>query len=1064
MARTIRSVAALCFFVTLLSAPSLAQSGKIAGRVTDAGTGEPIPGANVLVVETSQGAAADIDGYYTILNVSPGNVTLRVSSVGYAQQFIEAVDVNIGQTSTVDVELQREDVGIETVVVRAERPVVETDVSNSRLNVSAAEIEALPASSIASVVGLQAGIQGLSVRGSGADELSFQVNGLTLRDERNNSPYSTIPLSSVEEVQVQTGGFNAEYGNVRSGVVNVVTKEGDRDRYEANVTLRLSPATQKNIGALANDPDSYWIRPFIDPEVAMMGTQNWDPVIARQYLPFEGWVAVSESRLADADPTNDLTPEALQQAFLWQRRKSFDITAPDYDADIGFGGPIPGVSRALGDLRFYASYRRDQDLYLLPLNSDRYTEETGHIKLTSNVANGMKLSLEGRIGQQNGTAASRSGQPGFFRSSSGVASAFDFVPTTADSRLFSNDYFGPSEVRYNQFGGTFTHSVSAKTFYEVRLNRFESRYDANPGRLRDLTPVVQFGGVDFDEGPFGWQPTPVEDGVGGLGMSIAWSTARDSSRISVWNLKGDVTSQINRFAEVKAGLEYNLTRSQVNYARIDSFLTGSNEWNQWDRSPVRGAAYAQTKLELNGMIANLGLRADLTAPGGEWYEYDDFDPRFASLPIVNGDPRPAMDSLFTRVPIDPQFSLSPRLGVSFPVTSVSKLFFNYGHFRALPDPDDLYLVRAFAQGGQLSRIADPTAPLPKTVAYEIGYEQSFFDQFLARITGYYKDVSLQPFLVTYRGRGSVVYDVSEPNSYEDIRGFEFTFSRNRGRWLQGFVNYTYSVFTNGYFGFPTVFENPSDQAEQEQSDAARRAAQSEAQPRPFARANLDLLTPDDFGPSVSGLRPLAGWRVSFIGRWQEGGDATWVGFSTSGTPEIQRNVPRRDFWSLDLRFGKSVEIGGRRVNFFADVFNALNRKTLSPYGYVDGTDLTDYYRSLHFPASENYANVPGSDAVGDFRDVDVAFEPICSVGSRASFGECQYNLGSEGDRQPNPSVIYYERETGDYSVFENGAWVPVDGARLDRVLDSKAYIDMPNQSFLNFITPRDVFFGLRVSL
>lgn len=1063
MTRTLATVAACCFFVSLLAPSAFAQAGKIAGRVTDAGSGEPIPGANVLVVETSQGSAADLDGYYTILNVSPGTVSLRITAVGYAEQRVEGVDVNIGQTSTIDIRLREEDLGIETIVVRAERPVVETDVSNSRTNVSAEEIGSLPVSSVASVVGLQAGVQGLSVRGSGSDEITFQVNGLTLRDERNNSPYATIPLSSVQEVQVQTGGFNAEYGNVRSGVVNVVTKEGDRDRYEADVTLRLSPAAQKNVGPLANDLNSFWIRPFLDPEVAMTGTQNWDPVTQRQYPEFEGWVAESEARLRNDDPTDDLSPDALQQAFLWQHRKSFEITDPDYDADIGFGGPVPFVSRALGDLRFYASYRRDQDLYLLPLHTDRYTEQTGHVKVTSNVAQDMKLSLEGRLGDQYGTGASRSGQPGFFRSASGIASNVGGISSFNDSRIFSGDYWGPSDVSFNQVGGTFTHSVSSNTFYEIRANRFSSRYDTNPGPRRDTSPVVYFGGVGFDEAPFGWQPTPVPEGVDGMRLSVGMSNARDSSRVTVYNVRGDITSQLNRFMEVKSGLEYNLTRSIANYAQIDSFLVGSNQWSQWDRSPIRGAAYAQTKLEFSGMIANLGLRADYTDPNGDWYDFDLFDRRFSSIPNEGGDPRTSLDSLFATDDVKPQVTLSPRLGVSFPVTSISKLYFNYGHFRALPDPDDLYLVRVQAQSGQLQRIANPSAPLPKTVAYELGYEQSFLDQFLVRAAGYYKNVSLQPRLVSYEGRSGtgVSYTVSEPNSYEDIRGFEFTLSRNRGSWIQGFLNYTYMVYSSGYFGFDTIFENTSDQRREELEDAGRQALESVSIPQPYARANIDLLTPDDFGLSLGGFRPLADWRVSLIGRWQEAGQATWDGTSTRATVNLNRNVDRRDFWQFDLRFARTFELAGRNVSFFADIFNLTNRQTVSGYGYENTDDVNDYYRSLHFPASEDYNNVPGSDRVGDYRHPDVAFQPICSVGSLADAGtdRCVYDQGA-----PNEQVIYYDRSSEVYSVFRDGSWQEVDDDRLEEVLDSKAYIDMPNQSFLNLLSPRDFYFGFRISL
>ncbi|MYJ44409.1 MAG: TonB-dependent receptor, partial [Rhodothermaceae bacterium] len=248
-----------------------AQSGKVAGRVTDE-SGAGLPGVNLFIPATLQGATSDLDGYYIILNVSPGTYTIRSSFIGFATQIVEGVRVNIEQTTTVNFQLVEDAVGLEEMIVTAELPVVQADVSNSQLNVSSDQIEALPVSSINSVVGLQAGIQGLSVRGSGSDELSFMVNGLTLRDERNNAPYTSISLSSVEELQVQTGGFNAEYGNVRSGVVNVVTKEGGRDRYSGNAIIRYSAPAQKHFGPRADDPSSYWIRPFTDPDVAWAGT------------------------------------------------------------------------------------------------------------------------------------------------------------------------------------------------------------------------------------------------------------------------------------------------------------------------------------------------------------------------------------------------------------------------------------------------------------------------------------------------------------------------------------------------------------------------------------------------------------------------------------------------------------------------------------------------------------------------------------------------------------------------------------------------------------------------
>ncbi len=1042
--------ATLSLFLLLVAAPSAwAQSGKISGAVTDEAGGEALPGVNVVIDGTTQGAMTDGEGRYTILNVRPGTYALRFSSLGFATQIVEGVDVNIDETTTIDVALQDEALGLGEVVVRAERPVVQPDVSNSRLNVSAAELQSLPAPTIESVVGLQPGIQdGFVVRGSPASQLSFMVNGFLLRNERDNSPLTQTPISAVEEIQVQTGGFNAEYGNVRSGVVNVVTKEGREDRYEATAIVRYSAPGQKNFGPLANDFNSYWVRPYVDPAVAFVGTDNgsWDEATRSQYPAFEGWISVSESLLSDDNPTNDLTPEALQQAFLYQHRKSFEITEPDYDVDIGLGGPVPGISQQLGGLRFFAAYRRTRSLYVIPLNTDSYLEQTGHLKVTSNIASGMKLSVEGRIGDQDGTSASRSGNTGLFESASGIASNLTSV-SFIDARLFSTDYWNPSRVTYNQISATFTHALNNSTFYQAKLSRLAFKHETFLGRPRDTTAVVFFGGVGFDEAPFGFEPRPTF-GVDGMRTGVGFSNGRDTSDVATYNFQADLTSQITPVLEVKTGLEYNLTDENINYGRFDAFLPSANANFTWNETPARGALYAQSKLEFKGMVANLGLRGEYFHAGGDFYDFDRFDPAFAAQ---SGNPLDGLDSLLTQEPTKRIVTLSPRLGVSFPVTAVSKLFFNYGHFRSLPQPTNIFLFGYATESGRISSVPNPNNPLPKTVAYELGYEQSFLDQFLVRVAGYYKDVTFEPTSVTYISRdGRVAYDLGEPNGYADTRGFEFTVKRNRGRWLQGFFNYTYMVDSDGFFGFRAIDENTTVQNERENNDAERRAAQSRPVPRPYARLNLDLFTPDDFGPQYSVFRPLGGWRVSLVGQWRDGGSVTWAGGGTK--PGVLNNVDVRDPWQIDLRFARTFDLRGRELTFFADIFNLTNRKQFSSAGFVDGPDRDAYLSSLHLPASEDYPNIVGDDNYGTVRDFDVTYVPMVGIPTRSS------------ESTPRPEAIYYEFETESYIVFRDGAWTPADQGRVQQVLADKAYVDMPNQSFLTFLGPRDVFFGIRLNL
>ena len=172
---------------------AFAQSGKIAGTVTDAATGEALPGVAVVIDGTTQGAITDVDGYYNILNVRPGTYSVRASFIGYTAQVQEEVRVNIDLTTDVSFALQEETVGLDEVVVQAERPVVQRDVSSSVANISAEEIENLPVADIDKVVGLQAGFErGLTVRGAGGSQVQFMVDGFSTQGGRNNVPFTGV--------------------------------------------------------------------------------------------------------------------------------------------------------------------------------------------------------------------------------------------------------------------------------------------------------------------------------------------------------------------------------------------------------------------------------------------------------------------------------------------------------------------------------------------------------------------------------------------------------------------------------------------------------------------------------------------------------------------------------------------------------------------------------------------------------------------------------------------------------------------------------------------------------
>ncbi len=1027
-----RKLYASFLLAALLSSSLLlaGTTGKIAGTITDADNGEPLPAVSVVIEGTAIGAATNMQGYFVILNVPPGVYALRATLIGYTAQRLTNVAVKIDLTTEIKLQMKTEVLAGEEIVVVAQRPVVVKDVSSSQANLSFEEVEALPVVRVENVVALQAGVRlgddGIIIRGQNnantAAQTAFVVDGITLRDERNNKPYTGISYTAIDEIQIQTGGFNAEYGNIRSGVVNVTTKEGSKERYSFGLIGRYSPAAQKHFGKSPHDPNSYWIRPFIDDAVCWTGTDNgaWDTYTIRQYAPFlGGWNKVALDRLKNDDPSDDLTPQALQQLFLWQHRRQLDIVDPDYDLDVSLGGPVPIIGKALKDMRFFASYRTTQDMYIIPLSRDGYRDYNMQVKLTADITPRMKLMVEGLAGRERGTNDNNAGLPGIFRSAGSIATVLNRV-NYIDTRMFNTDYWAPTSISRNSIGAKLTHMLNSSTFYEATLHRFQSKYETAPGRARNTARIYEFGnGYFVDEGPYGFYGFPAPGlGTPDFRMGFGMSNSRDSSEVTVYSAKLDFNKQVGRFNNFKAGFEVVYTDNNVDYALIDYYLPDNNARSQWHTFPKRGALYVQDKLEFEGMIANLGLRLDYSHAGGDWYVLE--NPFDSALSGAKAD---GLDTLLAKEPTEKKFNVSPRVGVAFPISVNSKLFLNYGHFRQLPTPDDLFLLRRASATKEVTRLANPNNPLQKTVAYELGYEHNLFDQYLLRLAGYYKDVSLQPRLVNYYSRRNVVdYFAAEPVNYEDIRGFEFTLSKNRGNWFQGFLNYTFQVNTRGNFGFDEYTDVRSQQENYE--NFTRSHYQVKPLPAPFARANLYFFSPADFGPRILGQNLLGELRLNVLASWSSGAHYTPPG--GSNIKDLQDILQWKDFYNVNLRLSKTFKLANADVQLFMDVNNALNLKYMSQGGFVRLEDYQYYLQSLHFP----------EDISKKLRSFDPLYSPII------------------GNDRP-----------GDYRTVPYEPYDPndPDEARKKRILETKAYIDMPNQDFLTFLNPRDVFFGLNLS-
>lgn len=1037
-----------CLAVLMSAILALAgTTGKIAGKIAAKASGEPLPGASVVIEGTTFGAATDIGGYYTILNVPPGIYKLRASMIGYGSVMVTEVRVEIDRTTKLDFTLEEEVLAGAEVTVVAERPVIQEDVATSVTSVSSQEVATLPLTTVSQVVGLQAGVEsGLVIRGGSADEALFLVDGATLRDPRNNLPITGIPLSAVQEVSIERGGFNAEYGQVRSGIVNVVTKEGGKDSYSGTITAKYSTPSPKYFGISPFDPNSMWLRPFLDPAVCWTGTQNgnWDEFQQRQYPQFDGWNAISERLLTDENPGNDLSPAAAQRLFRWQHRKREVTDQPDYNIDAGFGGPVPLIGKKLGSLRFFTSFRNEREMLLIPLTRDDYYDYDWSLKLTSDLTPTVKLNLSGTLGKSYNIAVNGTEQVSsthYIRSSYDIADQVDFFPFTTSSRIFSNSYYSLAQVNHYTAAAKVTHVLSSKAFYEASLEHVTRKYDTAPTALRDTTAQYQIAtGVWVDEAPFGWSPVP-DVGIGdGILFGGHTSTARDLTTTSSTTLKFDLTSQINPRHQVKTGLEFVRNELNLDYGTVNLVFPESNNYVKERYTPLRGALYAQDKIETNGFIATLGVRLDYSNPNTDWIEVDPFDKLFFSSRY---DPQLTYPSKRSKS----ELTLSPRLTVSHPITVNSKLFFNYGHFKQLPTYEQVFrLSRGAFQ--QVLNIGNPELAFAKTVSYELGYDHALFSGYLVQMAAFYHDITDQQDVTTLiSADGSIQYTRANNNSYEDIRGFEIGLRKSQGRWFNGFANYTYQVSTSGRFGKLQIWEDPSEQRRYDRQTA--NLYQNRPKPQPYARANLTFTTPRDFGPALAGAQLLGGWNANFLIDWRAGYYSTW---NPKNLPSITQNVQNRDWFNLTLRLSKSFGIiSNAKLTFLADLNNLLNTKRLSLVSFYDFNDQQDYFNSLHLPAGRAYDNIVGHDKVGDYRKEGVAYQPIVQIGTVSEL------------TNPNPRVIYYERSSGKYMNHLSAGWSEVERSRMDQVLKDKAYIDMPNQTSFNFLNPRDVFVGLRMS-
>ncbi|MFH1198045.1 MAG: carboxypeptidase-like regulatory domain-containing protein [bacterium] len=234
------------FFIFILFLPLILNAGttgKLTGSITDASSGEPLIGANIVVEGTSLGAATDYEGNYVILNIRPGSYSVRISSIGYKSTVVEDVRIVVDRTTNISLSLEPTSVQLDDIIIRADTKMIQKDLTSSIAVMTRDEIEELPVSDFSQLLQLQAGVVGsgknLHIRGGRSNEVAYLIDGMYVQDPLLGGLATGLSNDAIQEMSLLSGTFNAEYGNSLSGVVNIVTREGGDD-FNGRIEMRTS--------------------------------------------------------------------------------------------------------------------------------------------------------------------------------------------------------------------------------------------------------------------------------------------------------------------------------------------------------------------------------------------------------------------------------------------------------------------------------------------------------------------------------------------------------------------------------------------------------------------------------------------------------------------------------------------------------------------------------------------------------------------------------------------------------------------------------------------------------
>ena len=873
-------------------------AGSINGRITDSKAGAGLPGVNIMIKGTYYGTASDLEGRYRLIDIPPGSYDLEVSIIGY--KIILRTGVLIRPDSTVTIDFKMEETVLsfgEDVVVMGKKPLFDVDETSSIARVRREDIETKVVSSVEDILSEQIGVttqdNEIHIRGGRIDESIFVVDGFSVKDPLSGySGNLFVNADAIEELEIITGGYNAEYGQAMSGVVNIKLKEG-RDHYEGSIKYssdRLMPdhynidRVEFNLGG----PDL-----FLQTLPDMLGID----LPGRFSFFFNGYGKMYDGNLPVA---SKLYPHRYWSSPFFNDSVSDNI-----------------MSKLAG--------RENNDWHLL-------------YKTTWEISAKKKVSFS--------YDASMNINQGYFMPRAFASTYFpyrymnildNYNTITRDTRLLNMNW---------------THTLSNRSFYELNVGRFTTMEHSAVQDLHwteyqqrlDLEPInYNLDDTDLDGNIF----ITYGDEFYDTGFAPEWyDLSSENTRMDI-----DWTIHTRSGHKLKTGFEHTITDIQV--LDIDEPWSGSSgfgaNYDYYNAKTYFGAFYLQDRIIFEGMTLNIGLRNDYWIPG----RYVEDAINDTSSIIITEKARDifqkeTFDFPWFGNPYKMKARLSPRFGISHPITDNDVLYFYYGHFSQLPTFQYVYAKINSKAQSTYQVFGNPNLNPKTTVQYELGVKHRFSEDQVLELKAYWKDMfdyetsqTIRPSNPKYAHLSFNMYFNAD---YARARGIEAILkSRLLTNWYVD-LNFNYSIVT-GKSSSP--LDNLLVQAGRLSEKPLGESYMSWDRPL-HVFTNLSYSHPNNWGISArleyeSGRRYTRSIQDTII---YLGDRAYYEGPREDDRPYAYiSEIPSKN---IDIKLYKSIDIGELRLKTYLEIENVTDElipRRINPFtgrGYGPG-EIYGYY-------------------------------------------------------------------------------------------------------------------------